>query len=87
MPTGTFDYRDDAERVVIERAIAFVVQMRDLALTAPDGQVLDRCEGYALDAGRDLLRGTVQQAVQTHTDQLEGKKGRGGCARAEASGV
>jgi hypothetical protein len=73
MPTGTFVYRDDAERVAIEQAIAFVAQMRDLAVHAPPGQVLDQCEGYALDAGRDLLRNTLQRAVQTTIDRAAGK--------------
>lgn len=86
MPTGTFEYRDDAERVAIEQAIAFVAQMRDLALNAAPGQVLDQCEGHALDAGRDLLRSTLQQAVQTSIDHAEGKKGRIVSARAAANG-
>ena len=87
MPTGTFDYRDDAERVAIERAIAFVTQMRDLALNATPGQVLDRCEGLALGTGRDLLRTTLQQAVQTSIDHAETKKGRIASARVGADGV
>jgi hypothetical protein len=82
MPTGTFEYRDDAERVAIERAIVFVTQMRDLALTAPVGHVLDRCEGHALETGRDLLRTTLLQAVQGSIDHGEQKKGRTATARA-----
>jgi len=84
MPTGTFEYRDNAERVVIEQAIAFVTQMRDLALNATPGRVLDQCEGHALDAGRDLLRATLQQAVQGSIDQAETQKGRIATARAGA---
>ena len=56
MPTGTFDYRSEGERRAIERAIAFVAEMHDLAQTAPDGQVLGLCEGQAVERGRDLLR-------------------------------
>lgn len=51
MATGTFEYRTDAERVAIERAIAFVAEMHDLALAVPSGQVLDRCEQQATDRG------------------------------------
>jgi hypothetical protein len=87
MPTGTFEYRDGAERVAIEQAIAFVTQMRDLALTATPGQVLDQCEGHALAAGRDPLRTTPQQAVQTSIDRAEEKKGRIASARAGAGGT
>ena len=64
MPTGTFDYRNEAERIAIERAIAFVAEMHALAQAAPDGQVLPLCETLALGAGRDLLRSTLQQAAQ-----------------------
>jgi hypothetical protein len=86
MPTGTFDYRDEAERVAIEQAIAFVAQMRDLAVTAPHGQVIDRLEGHALDAGREWLRTTLERGVQASVTDGEGKKGRTAGARAGPGG-
>src|SRR5437870_5198596 len=46
---GNVEYRSEAERVARLRAIAFVGQMHDLALSAPSGQVLDLCDGQALD--------------------------------------
>jgi hypothetical protein len=76
MATGTFEYRSEAERKSIERAIAFASEMHDLALSAPEGQVLDLCEGQALDLGRDLLRETLQAALQTRIEAVEVKKGR-----------
>ena len=78
MATGTFEYRTEAERRSIERAIAFVAEMHDLALTAASGQVLDQCEQQATDRGRDLLRDTLQEAVQARIDTAEVKKGRRG---------
>lgn len=75
MPTGTFAYHSDAERIAIEQAIAFVAEMHALAHTAPGGQILHACEEHALDAGRQLLQRTLQQAVQTRIDADE-KKGR-----------
>ncbi len=83
MPTGTFDYRDAAGRA----AIAFVARMRDLAVTAPHGQVFDRPQGHALDAGRDLPRPTLERAVRAGANQAEGKKGRTATARAAAGGM
>ena len=80
MSTGTFEYRTDAERKAIERAIAFVCEMHDLALVAPSGQVLDQCEQQAMDRGRDLLRDTLQEAVQARIEAAEVKKGRPGGA-------
>jgi hypothetical protein len=82
MPVETFEYRSEAERVAMLRAIAFVAQMHDLALSAPAGQVMDLCEGQAIAAGRDLMQSTLQQAVQTRIDQAEEKKGRPVSARA-----
>jgi hypothetical protein len=84
MATGTFEYHTEAERKAIERAIAFVSEMHDLALTAPSGQVLDQCEQQATDRGRDLLRDTLQEAVQARIDTVEVKKGRRGAVRVGA---
>ena len=82
MATGTFEYRNEAERRSMERAFAFVAEMNDLALTAPVGQVLALCEGQAVDGGRDLLRNLLSDAVQVRVDALEEKKGRRVSARA-----
>ena len=73
MPTGTFHYRTDDERLAIERAIAFVTEMNHLAQTAPPGLVLGSWEQQALRQGQDLLRSTIQQAVQARIDAAEGK--------------
>jgi len=75
MPTGTFQYQDEAERLSIEVAIAFVAEMRQLAQTAPAGQVISLCEGQALDQGRALLRSTLEAAVQARIDSAEQKGG------------
>ena len=73
MPTGTYEYRSEQERVVIEQAIAFISEMHDLAQVAPNGQVLHSCEGHTLSAGRDLLRASLQQAVQHRIASAEKK--------------
>ena len=75
MPTGTFQYQNEAERLSIEAAISFVAEMHQLAQTSPAGQVIPLCEGQALDKGRDLLRSTLQDAVQTRIDSVEQKGG------------
>ena len=84
MPTGTFDYRSEPERVAIERAIAFVAEMHSLAQAAPEGQILHACEGHALDAGRDLLRHTLQRAAQARIDAAEKKGAPPAAVRAPA---
>jgi hypothetical protein len=84
MPTVSFEYRTEQERAAIERAVAFVAEMHSLAQSAPDGQVLQDCEGHALDAGRSLLRSALQSAVQARIDRAEGKGGPPAPARAPA---
>jgi hypothetical protein len=68
MPTLTIEYTTAAERIELERAIAYVQEMRRLGATAAHGSVLDTCETFALDAGRKLLRDNLAAAVQTRAD-------------------
>jgi hypothetical protein len=84
VPTGTFVYHSDEERLAIEAAIAYVTELRQLARAAPAGQVLDRCEEHALTRGRDLLRDGLRQAVQARVDEAEQKGGLPGAVRARA---
>jgi hypothetical protein len=76
MPTLTIEYTTDAERLALEQAIAFVTQLRQVAATAPDGQVLAACEQAALRDGRALLRNTLAAAVQHRVAGAEQKGGR-----------
>lgn len=68
MPTLTIEYATDAERLELERAVAYLAEMRTIAATAAFGTVLDACETHALDAGRKLLRENLQSVVQSHID-------------------
>jgi hypothetical protein len=75
MPVLTIAYRDEAERLGLEQAIAFFTQLRQVAQTAPDGTVLAACEQVALQDGRRLLRSTLAAAVQARIDAAEQKGG------------
>jgi len=75
MMTLTVACRDDAERLALEQAIAFVRQLHHLAATAPDGQVLAACEQTALSDGRALLRNTLAAALQQRVAAAEQKGG------------
>lgn len=68
MPTLTIEHTTDAERIELERAIAYVQEMRRVGATATHGTVLDTCETFALDAGRRLLRDNLAATVQTRAD-------------------
>jgi hypothetical protein len=76
MPTLTIEYRDDAERLALEQAIAYVTQLRQTALAAADGTVLAVCEQLALCDGRALLRSTLATAVESRIAVAEQKGGR-----------
>ncbi|MBN9518988.1 hypothetical protein J0H58_10800 [bacterium] len=84
MPTLTIEYRTEAERLVLEQAVAFLTQVRQVADTAPDGTVLAACERVALDSGRRLVRDTLAQAVQARADATDApKKCRGSGPRGD----
>jgi hypothetical protein len=75
MPTLTIEYANDAERLALEQAIAFVTQLRQLAATAPAGTVLAVCEQAVLQQGRALLRDSLAAAVQQRIAAAEPKGG------------
>ena len=62
MPTISFQYDTDAERLELERACAYVAEMRRLGRTAAYGTVLDTLERFA--RGRALLRDNLAATVQ-----------------------
>ncbi len=76
MPTLTIEYTDENERLALEQAIAYVSDLRQLALDAPAGTVLDACEGLTLDKGRALLRSTLAAALHSRVALAEQKGGR-----------
>jgi hypothetical protein len=75
MPTLTIEYQDDAERLALEQVIAYLAQLRQTALTAPDGAVLAACERVALRDGKALLRSTLAAAVESRVAAAEQKGG------------
>lgn len=74
MPTLTIEYQTDAERLILEQAIAYASGMQRLGLSAPHGTVLAACEPLALTDGRKLLRDSLASAVQARADTTDAKK-------------
>lgn len=70
----TIEYRTEAERLILEQALAFFAQMRQVGATAPDGTVLAACERVALDSGRQLVRDALASAVQQRADTTDASK-------------
>lgn len=85
MPTLQVECRTERELRLVQQAIAFIAEMHDLALSAPEGQVLHLCEALALDQGRQVLRDTLQSAVQACVDSAEEKGARPASARVPAA--
>jgi hypothetical protein len=81
MPTLTLEYRDESERLALEQAIAYITHLRQAALSAPDGTVLDTCEKLALKDGRALLRSTLAAALESRIAACEQKGGWRGAVR------
>ena len=75
MATLTVEYQDDAERMALEQCLAYFTQLRQVALTAPDGTVVAACERVALSDGRAFLRSTLAAAVESRIAEAEQKGG------------
>lgn len=60
---------------IVRRALAFAEEMSQLALTAPDGAVLDACETAVIERGRDFSTQMLSAAVARRIEAAE-KKGR-----------
>jgi hypothetical protein len=59
----------------MRRALAMFEEMEQLALTAPDGQVVDVCEQAVIEKGRSLQAAALGEAVARRVEATE-KKGR-----------
>jgi hypothetical protein len=75
MNAATLDAMTPLQRTIVERALVLAKELEAAAGSAPQGQVIDRCESYLLGSGRDFLRRTLEDTLQARVDALE-KKGR-----------
>ncbi len=79
--TITLEVDNDGQETLVRSYHALVLEMGDLAQSAPPGKVLDQLEELALEKGRETLRATPAQAVQARVDAAEKKGRRRGNAR------
>ena len=68
----------------MQRALAMLEEMEQLALTAPDGQVFDLCERAVIEKGRRFQAATLGDAVARRVEAAEKKGRRSACAPAVA---
>ena len=66
---------DPRHEGLLRRALAWAEEMEQLALTAPDGSVLDSCEQAVIHQGRKLQSEVLAEAVARRIEAAE-KKGR-----------
>ncbi|MGL4462138.1 MAG: hypothetical protein ACRDD1_06425 [Planctomycetia bacterium] len=62
------------EKLLRDAFAELLLEMRQVGETAPDGTGLDAIEGLALNKGRELLRRTMENQLQTAVETAE-KKG------------
>jgi hypothetical protein len=75
MNAATLDAMTPLQRTIVERALVLAKELEAAAGSAPDGQVINRCESFLLGSGRDFLRRALEDTLQAQVDALE-KKGR-----------
>jgi len=71
----TLEVDSPEQEALLRRFHAFLQEMQHLALTAPEGRIIDVCEAAVLARGQDVNRQVLQQALQERIGALE-KKGR-----------
>ncbi len=71
----TLEIDDEAQEQLLRNYHVLVMELNELARTAPDDVVVDQLEELAIQRGRETLRASLEQAVQQRIDAAE-KKGR-----------
>lgn len=65
---------DPRHEGIVRRAVAWAQEMEHLALTTPEGSVLDTCEEAVIHEGRKLQNAVLAEAVARRIEAAE-KKG------------
>ncbi len=80
-PTVTIEIPADSEALV-KQLLALHEEMNALALSAPDGTVLDACEEAVIPKGRDLVAQVLSNAVARRIESAEKRGPRSASASA-----
>jgi hypothetical protein len=71
-PTALYA-RTPLQRLLMEQALALAEQLEAAGDAAPDGQVLNRLEGLAVERGREFTRQALEGALQRQVEDIEKK--------------
>lgn len=74
MLPSDLDSLTPTQRLIVEQAFVLAQELESAVDSAPDGQVIDRCESLLLGNGRDFLRRMLESTLQSRAERLE-KKG------------
>ena len=69
---------------LVQKLLALHEEMNSLALSAPEGTVLDACEEAVIPPGRELVSQILSDAVARRIESAEKKGRRSGSARVVA---
>ena len=74
MLPSDLDSLTPSQRLIVEQAFVLARELESAADSAPEGQMIDRCESFLLGNGRDFLRRSLESTLQSRAELLE-KKG------------
>jgi hypothetical protein len=75
MLSSDLDRLTPIQRLVVEQALVMAKELEAAADSAPEGQIIDRCESFMLGFGRDFLRRMLESTIQLRAESLEKKVG------------
>lgn len=74
MLPSDLDRLSPTQRLIVEQALVLAQELEAAADSAPDGQVIDRCESFLLGNGRAFLKKALESTLQARAEAVE-KKG------------
>lgn len=83
MLPSDLDSLTPAQRLIVEHAFVLAKELESAADSAPEGQVIDRCESLLLGNGRDFLRRSLETTLQSRAESAEKKTAAREPARVE----
>lgn len=87
MLPSNLDSLTPIQRLIVEQAFVLAQELETAAESAPEGQLIDRCESLLLGNGRDFLRRALESTLQSRIELLEKKAAPPESARAETRRV
>jgi hypothetical protein len=73
--TITLEVDSPEQEALMRQFHGLLQEMQQLALSAPEGTVMDACEAAVLQRGQEVNRQVLEQAVQERIAALEKKRG------------